>query len=468
MTSKAWYFPTAVLLALLGGCASLSQPEFHSAYVVVGEEGSAIARVITAGSSCPAMQADGRTVPMQERAAPATVPQRPTVSAIHESKPSAFPVRVCEAAIPAGTRAASIGAQALPLPRPAYRRIVVIGDTGCRLKGRTNQDCNDIAAYPFATVAQAAANFRPELVIHVGDYHYRETACPAAKPGCQGSSWGYGWDTWRDDLFVPGRALLAAAPWVAARGNHESCNRGGQGFMRFLDVRPFRASHSCDRAADDHQADYSDPFAVPLGDGAQLLVMDTANSWYKGFEPGDPRMAIYGDGYRKMAALAARQPHAIVVNHQPLLALGGRVNPKGPTILEGGDLGLIQAFGQHNPKLFPQQVQLVLSGHQHLWQQTGFHSDHPVQVVSGFAGTDEDLAPLPAVVPPGVEPAPGAVVDQMSTWVGGYGFMTLEREGPAVWTSKVWDRHGKLQNTCRIEGRRSRCELASVPAPVTP
>jgi hypothetical protein len=305
-------------------------------------------------------------------------------------------------------------------------------------------------------------------VVHVGDYHYRETPCPAARPGCQGSSWGYGWDTWRDDLFNPGRPLLAAAPWVASRGNHESCNRGGQGYMRFLDVRPFSAARSCDKAGDDATADYSDPFAVPLGDGAQLLVMDTANSWYKGFAAGDPRMAIYGEGYRKMAALASRQPHAIVVNHQPLLALGGRVNKNGPTVLEGGDLGLIQAFGQHNPLLFPDNVQMVLSGHQHIWQQTGFQSAHPVQVVAGMGGTDMDLAPLPATVPPGVEPAPGAVVDQISSWVGGFGFMTLEREGPASWSGKVWDRHGQLRNTCRIEGRRSRCEHAVVSPAVTP
>jgi hypothetical protein len=467
MTSKGWRCLAAAGV-LAAGCTSIERPHSHAAYVLLGEDGQAIARTITTLPACPDLLADGRALPMRERAGPATVPQRPTVSAPHESKPSEFPVRVCEAPLPAGVRAAAVGAAALPLPKPAYRRIVVIGDTGCRLKGRTNQDCNDPVAYPFAAVAQAAARFQPDLVVHVGDYHYRETACPANRPGCQGSSWGYGWDTWRDDLFVPGRALLAAAPWVAARGNHESCNRGGQGYMRFMDVRPFRPSHSCDRAGDDAQADYSDPFAVPLGDGAQLVVMDTANSWYKGFDAKDPRMAIYGDGYRKMAQLAARQPHAIVVNHQPLLALGGRVNRNGPTILEGGDLGLIQAFGQHNPKLFPPNVQMVLSGHQHVWQQTGFASDHPVQVVSGFAGTDEDLAPLPAVVPPGTEPAPGAVVDQMSSWVGGYGFMTLERTGPAAWTGKVWDRHGKLQNTCRIEGRRSRCELASVPTPVTP
>ena len=67
-----------------------------------------------------------------------------------------------------------------------------------------------------------------------------------------------------------------------------------------------------------------------------------------------------------------------------------------------------------------------------------------------------------------VTPAAGAVVEAFSHWVDGFGYMTMERAGPSAWTTQVWDRHGKLQNTCRVEGRRSRCELASVPAPVTP
>ena len=57
-----------------------------------------------------------------------------------------------------------------------------------------------------------ARSWKPDLVIHVGDYHYRENACPKDIAGCRDSPWGYGWDAWDADFFVPARPLLAAAP----------------------------------------------------------------------------------------------------------------------------------------------------------------------------------------------------------------------------------------------------------------
>ena len=114
------------------------------------------------------------------------------------------------------------------------KRIVLIGDTGCRMKASENafQACNDSVKWPFAQVAQSAAALQPDLVIHVGDIHYRESPCPAGNAGCANSPWGYGFDAWQADLFEPAKPLLAAAPWVFVRGNHESCSRAGQGCSR--------------------------------------------------------------------------------------------------------------------------------------------------------------------------------------------------------------------------------------------
>ena len=149
------------------------------------------ARAITESSSCPTVDADGTLRPMSVRAASSAERQRPTLNAPALSKPSAFPVRVCELALP-DTRRASVGGHPLPLPGPAPRRIVVIGDSGCRLlaPGGVNQACNDGDAWPFAQVVAAAAATQPDLVIHVGDYQYRETACPAGDPWMRGQSMG--------------------------------------------------------------------------------------------------------------------------------------------------------------------------------------------------------------------------------------------------------------------------------------
>lgn len=76
---------------------------------------------------------------------------------------------------------------------------------GCRIKvgDRAFQACNDTAAWPFADVANAAAAAAPDLVIHVGDYHYGDNACPYGNTGCAGGPWGYGWDAWEADAAAP-------------------------------------------------------------------------------------------------------------------------------------------------------------------------------------------------------------------------------------------------------------------------
>jgi hypothetical protein len=105
---------------------------------------------------------------------------------------------------------------------------------------------------------------------------------------------------------------------------------------------------------------------------------------------------------------------------------------------------------------------MLLSGHVHLWEQVSFASGHPTQFVSGFSGTAEDIVPLPASVAPSETPAPGAVVASMSSWIDGFGFMTMERTGGSAWLVKVWDRDGRVRNSCHVEGSKSSCEVAQV------
>jgi hypothetical protein len=453
----------ATCLAVLSGCASLAPAPELASFVVLGEDGAAVARVITAGAACPTIRFDERRETMTARAPAQVIAQRRTASPAADSKPSAFPVLTCEAPVPAGTMQASVSGHSLPLPRAQAGRIVVIGDTGCRLMNPNDyQKCNRPEAYPFARIAALAAAWQPDLVVHVGDYHYRENACPADRPGCAGSPWGYGWDAWNADFFAPGQSLLRAAPWVMARGNHESCNRGGQGFWRFLDPRPLLAGRDCNDAANDALGNYSDPYAVGLGNGAQLIVLDTSNTTYKGFDAQDPRRANYADSYRKMDALSRKAPYNIVVEHHPILGFGATRNKAGAVTLFNGDKGLQDAFGALDPMLLPKGVKAVLSGHVHLWEQVSFSSDHPTQFISGFSGTAEDIVPLPATLPDNASPAPGAVVKEMSSWVDGFGYMTMERTGAEQWDVKVWDTSGAVRNTCTISGSKSVCAKPQV------
>ena len=304
-----------VYCTLVGACATLSTPPgggdaLLAAFVVLAEEGRPVARAITSAAACPVLVADGGLLPMTTRAPAATLPLRPTRSAPEDSKPSAFPVRVCEATLPAGTIRASVGDRSLPIVRATPRRIVVIGDTGCRMKWseRGFQACNDTSAWPFAQVAAAAAAAGPDLVIHVGDYHYRENACPAGNADCAGSPWGYGWDAWNADLFTPARPLLAAAPWVVVRGNHESCDRAGQGWWRLLDPRPLAPDRDCNDPARDETGEYSEPYTVPIAADTELIVFDSSRVGVNRLAVTDPMYQTYTAQMRQAFALANRKP----------------------------------------------------------------------------------------------------------------------------------------------------------------
>src|SRR5262249_35017162 len=143
--------------------------------------------------------------------------------------------------------------------------IVMFGDTGCRINGHNLQDCNDRDAWPYAKVARNAADMqpKPDLVIHVGDYAYRENECPSTR-NCAGP-WGYGYDSWKADFFEPSKPLFETAPWIMVRGNHEDCVRAGEGWFRFLDHQ--EPPQTC--------ADLTGFFVVQRPD-IGFLVMDNA------------------------------------------------------------------------------------------------------------------------------------------------------------------------------------------------
>jgi hypothetical protein len=461
----------AAMIWAAGAASALAQASaadpIQAAFVVLADDGAAQARVITTAPACPVIHLDGAKLAMGLRAAPETLPLRPTRSSPEESKPSAFPVLVCQAALPAGARHASVGGHALPLPAAQPRRIVVIGDTGCRIKtsDKAFQACNDPRQYPFAKVAAAAAAWKPDLVVHVGDYLYRENPCPQGAAGCAGSVWGYGWDAWGADFFTPGAPLLAAAPWAAARGNHESCNRAGQGWWRLLEPRALTPGHDCVDPANDDLGDYDDPYAVPLGRGAQIIVLDSSNTGTAPVAPNSVMGQRYRDMYARYDALARRAPYSIMVEHHPILGFAASQRKGGPIVLNPGNGGLQSVFGADNPSFSPANVKLLLAGHVHVWEQLSFSTDQPSQFVAGFSGTQEDIVPLPRVLPTGASVAPGAVAEAFSSWVDGFGFMTLERTGRETWAVQVHDWDGKVVNRCTVTGRKSRCDLPQVEVP---
>jgi len=94
---------------------------FH--WVQVGPEGTSVVRAIT-DDACPKVRFDSGKI--------ATNIRSESNQKFDVEVPAAFPVRVCEVPVPAGSITGTLGGKVLPIARPNPRRIVVIGDSGCR------------------------------------------------------------------------------------------------------------------------------------------------------------------------------------------------------------------------------------------------------------------------------------------------------------------------------------------------
>lgn len=466
---------------LLAGCglipsAPVTGPESRlvAAYVIVGENGTAWARAIATATTtatapdladvqCPRITVDGDTQRMNIRAPSASLPQRPTASDAAHSKPSIFPVLTCELRLPQQATRASVGGINLRLPKSAPRRIVILGDTGCRMKKADNawQACLDKEAWPFQAIADAAAAFEPDLVIHIGDFHYRENACPATVAGCQGSPWGYGWDTWQAELFEPAARLLAAAPWVVARGNHEECRRAGQGWFRFLDPRPFEERRSCNDATNDLIGNFTPPYSVPLSADLQLIVFDSAVAGGAPLDLAKPRdartFAEYREQFVTVDSLAGKAGvSSIFINHHPILGFGTDDKRR---LLKGNPALLSAMKILHPTTYYPSAVNLALQGHVHIFQAINFLSNHPATIVSS-AGGSQIYSNLPDPFPVEIGPADGVTLESIAH-SNQFGFAVMDKLDNA-WQISAYDHHGTRMTTCVLTGSKLRCDKSGL------
>lgn len=419
------------------------------------DQGWVVRAVAAVGAECPSLRWAGGSAVMALRSAPGEVASREAGGA-----PARFNAASCEAPWPVGVAKLQVGERLQPLLAPVAepRRIVLVADTGCRMKqaDKAFQACNDPLAWPFARVAAAAAALKPDLIVHIGDIHYRESPCPADQPGCASNVWGYGEDAWRADFFAPAAPLLGAAPWVFVRGNHEICKRAGAGWARYLDASALAADRRCEDPTLDDAANFTAPYAVPLSADWQLIVFDSSAAVDRPYRSDDPVFQRYAAQLRQVQALARQRPHNIFLNHHPVLGFEASADghPK------PGHAGLRSVMAAVEPqRLFAPAVDLVLNGHVHLFEALNFASDHPATVVLGNSGSAMS-GHLDAAEALGAEPAPGARITQFSTHRS-YGFATLDRTQRG-WTLTARDTAGTALTVCAVEGTAMQCRPAQV------
>ncbi len=458
----------ALLSVVVAGCAQTPRGEdgsgaasdrtahpgepVQAAWVQYGMGHGWEVRALTRAARCPSLDWDGAPLPLQLRAAAGTAPSRDGKGRT-DAQPAIFKLSSCELPIPEAATRLRVGPFDLPVPHAPMHRIVVMGDSGCRMKAADDafQDCLDPQAWPFARINDTAAAMHPDLVVHVGDLHYRESACPRNLARCAGSPWGYGDDVWMADFFRPTTSLRAGAPWVIARGNHEACNRAGQGWFRFLAATDFSPGLSCDSVSDDAEADYTHPFAVELDATTQLIVFDSAAVSSKPYANDSPAFLRYTALMDEVATLARAKPHSIFVNHHPALAFGG--NASGAA--KPGTQGLISVLAAHDSsRLYPPGIDLVVNGHVHMFQALDFSSGQPAVLLTGNGGSamEGHVDPASAFT---TTVAPGVVLSHFETQPG-FGFATLDLVGDA-WELKEWSPTGDLLRRCAIDAQRLRC-----------
>jgi len=355
--------------------------------------------------------------------------------AVRAQASAEFP-QVCALALPAGAASVEVDGRPVPLPAPA-RRIVILGDTGCRIQSLKVQACNDLRAWPFAEVARLAAARKPDLVIHVGDYYYRESPCPLELKACAGSPSGDRWDTWQAEFFAPAAPLLAAAPWVFARGNHETCDRGGRGWFLLLDAGP--RPDACPA--------YAIPFAVRTGD-LNLYVVDSGPSPDRGHSRADvAAMSAQLDRLGPALDLG----HGWIITHRPVWGLApiARLGPSAPFAVA---LNFTEQDAVRGRTLGG--VQMVVSGHVHHFQALDFGPRRPAQLVVGTGGDIGEKADLARVY------TENRMIDGLSADVfsfSRYGYYLMEKDGED-WAGTFHDAGDRVRARCRLHERRLICK----------
>jgi hypothetical protein len=205
------------------------------------------------------------------------------------------------------------------------------------------------------------------------------------------------WEAWWLDFFEPARPLLAAAPWVFSRGNHELCSHAGPGWFYFLDASSALpegggAQLACPPQDGEGPAlphlRFVPPRVVAL-DGLALAVLDSANAC-------DDLPNFTGRYAAQLAAVAARldgaDGDAWLVGHRPPWGLDGTAG--GPPFGCDGEPGSgpAPAFAAINRTLqcalaapgaaaLPPRLGLSLAGHMHRFESLTFAAGSGLQPV---------------------------------------------------------------------------------------
>ncbi|MGN7661337.1 MAG: metallophosphoesterase family protein [Anaplasma sp.] len=338
--------------------------------------------VVSPDEGCPILRVNSRNMKMGLRAPPES---------------GRFEDKVCESLLPISTTARKIevGDRRLPDIATSDRRdsvkVAVTGDTGCRISRLSRQDCKSPEKWPVRKVLEKIAGQNADLVVHVGDYLYREAECLDEKK-CDKHVYGDNSLTWAADWLSPLQSVSKKVAFIFVRGNHEDCERAYRGWFRYLDGHPLskRRYENCERMSDSWVFDLKQWFGSNVG----FQVYDSSSSGEVFYREQDVR-----DLRRKFleGSMHDRGLQMFLLTHRPLWASYRKYGME-----YYGNLPQVRAIGE----VLPAEFVAVISGHIHLGQILSVRrrksgegapgslqghgaatKSHVTQIISGNGGT---------------------------------------------------------------------------------
>ncbi len=333
---------------------------------------------------------------------------------------------ICEATLPVGTAVVRSGAGEINIPQDLVR-IVIMGDTGCRLKNQNGkgpiQKCEDEKEWPFSRLIRSAEKENADLIIHVGDYHYRESCTDPVKCKPYEGTLGYGFKPWEADFLKPAESLLNQRPFIFVRGNHEDCKRAYEGFNKLL-------SPVGEQVCVEDQGTRYTSFGKFL-----IVNFDNASVDDKPLDSTSARFKSLQARYKKMVETLKARPETEVwlVTHRPIWGLAPSWSGPGVAPVNINMEAVVRATP------LPSKVKMVFAGHVHSFQiATG---NHPPEMIIGESGTALDIydEATRKMIPPGYTVFPED-----------HGYALMEKNPDGKWTATIKSFDGETDFICQI------------------
>lgn len=404
-------FSAMKILLPLTSCFIFSSCAHKSmTYVGLTDEGQSFVKTVSAkGQDCEAVSVESK---------------EKQTSKLELKRTNFDEASICEAVLPKNTAVVRRGSDEIIIPEQP-RKIVIMGDTGCRLRNKDGkgfiQKCEDEQEWPFARLIRSVEKENADLVVHVGDYHYRESCTDPIKCQPYKDTVGYGYKPWAADFLTPAESVLKKKPFIFVRGNHEDCKRAHEGFDKLLSPV---GEQTCVADQETHYTSFGNFLLVNFDNSSvDDKPLDSKSAEFKSLQTR----------YKKMVETLKARPESEVwiFMHRPIWGLAPLGTGVVPTNIN------MEAMVRETP--LPGKVRMIFAGHIHAFQiATG---NHPPELIVGESGTALDVYD---------EATRQQIPTGYTVFPSDHGYAVLEKDAYGQWVATIKSFDGVKDYICQV------------------